>query len=43
MKKNFSGNTTQVFTKTIFHYIPEILKYIDEIKDPKKTYDYSMR
>lgn len=43
MKKNFSGNTTQVFTKTIFHYIPEILKYIDEIKDPRKTYDYSMR
>ena len=43
MKKNFSKNTTQVFTKTIFHYIPEILKYIDEIKDPRKTYDYSMR
>lgn len=43
MKKNFSRNTTQVFAKTIFHYIPEILKYIDEIKDPRKTYDYSMR
>ena len=43
MKKNFLRNTTQVFTKTIFHYIPEILKYIDEIKDPRKTYDYSMR
>ena len=43
MKKIFSGNTTQVFTKILFHYIPEILKYIDEIKDPRKTYDYSMR
>lgn len=43
MKNNFSKNTTQVFAKTIFHYIPEILKYIDEIKDPRKTYDYSMR
>lgn len=43
MKNNFSRNTTQVFAKTIFHYIPEILKYIDEIKDPRKTYDYSMR
>ena len=43
MKNNFSKNTTQIFTKTIFHYIPEILKYIDEIKDPRKTYDYSMR
>lgn len=43
MKKEFSNNTTEVFTKTIFHYIPEILKYIDEIKDPRKDYDYSMR
>ena len=43
MKRNFSKNTTQVFAKTIFHYIPEILKYIDEIKEPRKTYDYSMR
>lgn len=43
MKKNFLRNTAQVFTKTIFHYIPEILKYIDEIKDPRRTYDYSMR
>ena len=43
MKNNFSKNTTQVFAKTIFHYIPEILKYIDEIKEPRKTYDYSMR
>ena len=43
MKKIFSNNTTEVFTKTVFHYIPEILKYIDEIKDPRKQYNYSMR
>ena len=43
MKKEFSKNTTEVFTKTIFHYIPKILKYIDEIKDPRKKWDYSMR
>ena len=43
MKKEFSKNTTEVFTKTIFHYIPKILKYIDEIKDPRKNCDYSMR
>jgi len=33
MKQKFSKNTTEVFTKTIFHYVPNILKYIDEIKD----------
>lgn len=43
MKQEFSKNTTEVFTKTIFHYVPKILKYIDEIKDPRKTYAYSMR
>lgn len=43
MKQEFSKNTTEVFTKTIFHYVPKILKYIDEIKDPRKTYEYSMR
>ncbi|MBQ8854498.1 MAG: hypothetical protein IJZ67_09405 [Alistipes sp.] len=43
MKKEFSKNTTEVFTKTIFHYIPKIQKYIDEIKDPRKRKDYSMR
>lgn len=43
MKKEFSKNTTEVFTKTIFHYVPKILKYIDEIKDPRKSWDYSMR
>lgn len=43
MKKEFSKNTTEVFAKTIFHYVPEILKYIDEIKEPRKRHDYSMR
>ena len=43
MGKEFSKNTTEVFTKTIFHYVPEILKYIDEIKEPRKRYEYSMR
>lgn len=43
MKNEFSKNTTEVFTKTVFHYVPEILKYIDEIKDPRKWHDYSMR
>ena len=42
MKKEFSKNTTEVFTKTIFHYVPEILKYIDEIREPRKRHDYSM-
>ena len=43
MKREFSKNTTEVFTKTIFHYVPEILKYIDEISDPRKRNEYSMR
>ena len=43
MKREFSKNTTEVFTKTIFHYVPEILKDIDEIKEPRKRYDYLMR
>ena len=42
MKKEFSRNTTEVFMKTIFHYVPEILKYIDEIRDPRKRNEYSM-
>ena len=42
MKREFSKNTTEVFAKTIFHYVPEILKYIDEIKEPRKRHDYSM-
>ena len=43
MKKEFSKNTTEVFAKTIFHYVPEILKYIDEIREPRKRNNYSMR
>ena len=43
MKREFSKNTTEVFTKTIFHYVPEILKYIDEIREPRKRNNYSMR
>lgn len=43
MKKEFSKNTTQVFTKTIFHYVPRLLKYIEEIKEPRKRHNYSMR
>src|SRR5699024_6201929 len=43
MKKEFSQNTAEVFSKTIFHYVPKILKYIDEIKEPRKRHDYSMR
>ena len=38
MKKISTQNTTEVFAKTLFHYVPEILKYIDEIKDPRKKY-----
>ena len=43
MKKEFSKNTTEVFAKTIFHYVPKLLKYIDEISEPRKRHDYSMR
>ena len=43
MKKDFSTNTTEVFAKTIFHYVPELLKYIDEIREPRKRNNYSMR
>ena len=43
MKREFSKNTTEVFTKTIFHYVPKILKCIDEIREPRKRHDYSMR
>lgn len=43
MKQRFSKNTTELFAKTIFHYAPEILKYIDEIREPRKRQDYSMR
>ena len=34
---------TKQVNNTLFHYVPEILKYIDEIKDPRKRDYYSMR
>lgn len=43
MKKELTKNTTEVYAKTMFHYVPEILKYIDEIKDPRKREYYTMR
>ena len=43
MKKDFSTNTTEVFAKTIFHYVPELLKYIDEISEPRKRHDYEKK
>ena len=43
MKREFSKNTTEVFAKTIVHYVPEILRYIDEIREPRKRQKYSMR
>ena len=43
MKKEFSKNTTEVFAKIMFHYIPEMLKYIDEIEDPRRSCEYTMR
>ena len=43
MKKEFSKNTTEVFAKIMFHYIPEMLKYIDEIEDTRRSCEYTMR
>ena len=43
MKKEFSKNTTEVFTKSLFHFVPKILEYIDEIKEERKRQEYSMR
>lgn len=43
MKKEFSKNTTEIFTKTLFHFVPKTLEYIDEIKDERKKQEYSMR
>lgn len=42
-KRGFSKNTTDIFTKTMFHNVPNILKYIDEIKDERKRIYYPMR
>lgn len=43
MKKEFSKNTVEVFGKALFHYVPEIMRYIDEIKDARARKIYSMR
>jgi len=43
MKKEFSNNTVELFAKTIFHCVPNILKYITEIKDPRKKCMYNMK
>lgn len=36
MKKGFSKNTVEIFEKTVFHYVPNIMKYIDETPDIRK-------
>ncbi len=43
MKEEFSKNPVETFGKTLFHYVPSIMKYIDEIKDERKRKNYSMR
>lgn len=43
MKKGFSKNTVEIFEKTVFHYVPDIMKYIDEIQDIRKRKHYTMR
>ena len=43
MNKGFSKNTLEIFGKTIFHYVPDIMKYIDEIQDIRKRKYYTMR
>lgn len=43
MNKGFSKNTVEIFGKTLFHYIPDIMKYVDEIKDYRKRKLYPMR
>lgn len=42
MKKEFSDNAVELFAKTLFHYVPNILSYINEIKDPRKSCTYKM-
>lgn len=42
MKKCFSNNNCESFFKTIFHYVPSLLSYVNEIKDNRKTKKYSM-
>ena len=43
MRKEFSKNTVEVFGKTLFHYVPYIMKYIDEIVEKRTRKIYSMR
>ena len=43
MNKGFSKNTVEIFGKTLFHYIPDIIKYIDEIQDMRKKKYYTTR
>lgn len=43
MKKCFSNNNCESFFKTIFHYVPKVLSYVNEIKDSRKIKKYSMR
>ena len=40
VKKGFSKNLTEMFSKTMFHNVPNILKYIDEIEDKRKREQY---
>ena len=43
MKKVFSKNLVEVFGKALFHYVPKIMNYIDEIPDTRKNCLYTMR
>ncbi len=43
MKKEFSKNPVETFGKTLFHYVPDIMKYIDEIKEERIRKYYTMR
>ncbi len=35
-EKRIFKNTVEIFGKTVFHYVPDIMKYIDEIQDIRK-------
>ena len=41
--KEFSKNPVEIFGKVLFHYVPDIMKYIDEIKEERVRKLYSMR
>ena len=40
MNKAFSKNTVEVFGKVLFHYVPDIMKYVDEITDERARKNY---